>query len=322
VNVFFKYKKSTIALIVLAASGGIWYWQRGAEPQPVYREAVARRDDIELAILATGIVQPRNRLEIKPPIAGRIEQVPVQEGQNVARGQLLAMMSSSERAALLDAARAKGAQELKQWQELYRATPIYAPMNGTVIARNVEPGQTVSATDAVLVMSDRLAIKAQVDETDIAKVRRGQYARVTLDAYPDQAFDGVVEQIAFDAKTVNNVTTYEVDVLPQKIPSFMRSGMTANVNFIVSTKKDVVVVPTQAIRFADGNSHVLVPAVAKKDPPLTKSVQTGLSDGRRTEVLAGVAAGDIVLVPQIANGRASSGANPFGPSNRTGGGRR
>ncbi|MCK7497341.1 MAG: efflux RND transporter periplasmic adaptor subunit [Comamonadaceae bacterium] len=128
------------AAAALAAAGGWYAWRGGGEQQPEYRPVQVTRGDIDVTVLSVGVVQPRNRLEIKPPIPGRVEQVLVPEGRSVARGTVLAWMSSTERAALLDAARGKGPEEVKRWEELYRATPILAPIDGTVILRNVEPG--------------------------------------------------------------------------------------------------------------------------------------------------------------------------------------
>src|SRR5512139_343310 len=211
-------------LLLLGVGGALWYWRAGREAAPAYREVSATRGEIETTILSTGLVQPKNRLEIKAPIPGRADEVLVDEGQKVHRGQILAWMSSTERAALIDAARARGPEEVKRWEELYRATPILAPLDGTLITRNLEPGQTFTSVDAVFVMSDFLVVNAQVDETDLAQIRLRQSASIVLDAYPDQSFTGKVSQIAYDAKTVNNVTTYVVEVLPDKTPHFMRSG--------------------------------------------------------------------------------------------------
>ncbi len=103
------YKKTLAAVLLMLVVGGAYgIWRYTAEPAPAYRELTITRGDIDVTVLATGVVQPSNRLEIKPPIAGRVEQVLVNEGQHVRRGQVLAWMSSSERAALIDAARAKG----------------------------------------------------------------------------------------------------------------------------------------------------------------------------------------------------------------------
>lgn len=234
-----KNKALTVGLIILLGLGTLIFYgvkKQSKSSEESYREVAVQRSDLEVTILSTGTVQPQNRLEIKPPVAGRIERVLVKEGQKVRVGQILAWMSSTERAALLDAARAQGADEIKKWEELYKPTPILAPLSGIVILKNVEPGQTFTTTDAVFALSDRLTVKAQVDETDIAEIKVKQTAIVTLDAYPDQKIPAVVDQIAFEAKTVSNVTTYIVDVVPDSEPEFMRSGMTANIKFFVKSK--------------------------------------------------------------------------------------
>src|SRR3972149_796791 len=189
-----RYKKTLIALLVVVVVAAAYTsWKASNKPTAANRVLPVTRGDIDITVLATGVVQPANRVETKPPIPGRVEEVLVREGKLVRRGQILAWMSSSERAALIDAARAKGPEELQRWQELYRRTPIIAPIDGTIILRKAEPGQTFQSQDAVLVMSDRLIVRAQVDETDIGKVKLRQPARVTLDAYSDQPIDGVVD---------------------------------------------------------------------------------------------------------------------------------
>jgi membrane fusion protein, macrolide-specific efflux system len=313
-----KHRKAVvIGVLALAVAGaGFVYLRKGDDDQPAYREVAATRGDIAVTILSTGVVQPQNRLEIKPPIAGRAEEVLVKEGDVVKKGQILAWMSSTERAALIDAARAKGPEELKRWEELYRPTPVLAPIDGVIILRNIEPGQTFTATDAVLVMSDRLIVMAQVDETDIAQIKLKQRAGIVLDAYPDRPFDGRVDQIAYDATTVNNVTTYNVEVLPDKVPSFMRSGMTANVSFVTASRKDVPLVPSEAIAVRNGEPYVLVAPEKGGAAPQRRVIKTGLTDGKHTEVLDGIAPGERVLVKRLQTGLAQTGTNPFMPFGR------
>ncbi|MBI3897044.1 MAG: efflux RND transporter periplasmic adaptor subunit [Gammaproteobacteria bacterium] len=316
-NAGFKYKKIVIGVVLLIVAGASFIgWRSASHTESMYRPATIARGDIEVTTQATGVVKPRNRLEIKPPIAGRVEQVLVREGQHVTHGQVMAWMSSSERAALLDAARAKGADELKRWEELYRPTPVIAPIDGTLILRNAEPGQTFQNLDAIFVISDRLVVKAQVDETDIARVQLRQSARVTLDAYASDVLSAVVEQVAFDSTAVNNVTTYEVDVLPEKTPPFMRSGMTANVSFVVAAKHDIVLAPAEAVRGRGSKMFVLVPAADTRAPPVEREVQLGLSDGRHSEVLAGLAEGETVLIPQLTASTGGTGGSPLMPGRR------
>lgn len=265
-----------------------------------YREVPVQRGDLDVSIQSTGNVEPKNRFDIKTPIAGRIDEVLVKEGQLVKKGEVLAWMSSTERASLLDAARAQGPKALKRWEKNYRPTPILAPISGTIIHRSVEPGQSFTPVDTVLVMSDLLTVKAQVDETDISQVRLKGIATIILDAYPSQEIRAHVEHIAYDARTVNNVTTYIVDVLPEQTPEFMRSGMTANVTFSLASKKNVLSIPNDSLRVQDDKYSVLIKT---PDQPLEKIIKVGLTDGKSTEVVSGLSEGDTILAAEITPGK-------------------
>jgi macrolide-specific efflux system membrane fusion protein len=315
---------AVLAAVVLLAAG-YWVFRSRQKPSALmnYQEIRVTKGDLQSKILSTGVVQPENRLEIKAPIPGRVEKVLVDEGYNVKKGQVLAIMSSTERAALLDVARSKGPEELKKWEDYYQAAPIMAAIGGTVILRNVQPGQTVTSSDTLLVMSDRLTVKAQVDETDIAQIVLKQDAHITLDAYPDKPVDAHVDQIAFDATTVNNVTTYVVDVLPDKAPPFMRSGMTANITFFVESREGVLRIPSSAIQFNDGRSYAQTGPIRKGGEPGLREVKTGLNDGKLTEILSGLSEGDTVLIPQLKSDEAAASKSPANPLNPLmGGGRR
>jgi macrolide-specific efflux system membrane fusion protein len=278
-----------------------------------YHEAGVEKGPFTEMILSTGSVAPENRLAIRPPIGGRIEKILVREGQTVTAGTVLAWVSTTERAALLDSARAEGEAELAQWEQYYRPTPVYAPIRGMIILRNLEPGQSFNAGDTLLVMSNRLTVKAQVDETSISKVSVGQKAQVILDAYPGETLEAKVVHRGFDSKTVNNVTSYVVDVLPDKVPPHMLSGMTATVRFILQEIPDAVQVPNEAIQAENGNA-----CLRKKQsgPDRCIPVKTGPSGEKKTVILSGVDSGEVLLVPDLkpidAN-RKSMPSNPFSP---------
>ncbi len=304
-----KKKWLWIGIGILVLGGGFFIWKKNQSPRMAFKNYQVERGDLQVSILATGTVQPENRLEIKSPVAGRIDRVLADEGHKAHKGEVLAWMSSTERAALLDAARARGPEEVQKWEELYKPAPIIAPLAGTVILRNVEPGQTITATEAVFAMSDRLTVKAQVDETDIAKIKLHQKADIILDAYPDQTLPAVVDQIAYEAKTVNNVTTYVVDVLPEKTPDFLRSGMTANVRFMQESKKDILLLPSEAIILSGGKSKVML----KNDEGQNeeREIETGLSDGKKTEIVSGLAENDKVVRADLSKMEKQGSSNPF-----------
>jgi len=302
-----------ILAIVLAVLGVFWF-KSSSHPSAVYKEATVSRGSFEVRILSTGVVQPENRLEIKSPVAGRVEEILVKEGQRVRRGQVLVRMSSTERAALLDSAREQSESEMKKWEDYYKPASILAPLDGMIILRNIEPGQSITSADVLLAMSDRLTVKAQVDETDIAMIKVQQKATIVLDAYSQEGIDAVVDQIAFEAKNINNVTTYIVDVLPKNPPAFMRSGMTANVNFNLESRENVLLIPTEAIRTKDGKTYVLTYSTEDSSKTTERIIELGTSDGKKTEVVSGLSEGEIILLSEIEARALSKGrglGNPF-----------
>lgn len=310
---------AAIALVLAIAFAIRGCAQRGAKKSDAnLRRVSVGRQTLRVIKTATGEVTPQNRVEIKPPIAGRIEEVLVHEGDAITQGQMLAWMSSAERAALLDAARSQGPEELKRWESAYKAAPLVSPLNGTLIVRAVEPGQTVTTSDPVVVIADRLIVKAQVDETDIASIAVGQTASISLDAFSQETIAARVDHVAYEAKTVNNVTIYEVDVLPDKAPDFMRSGMTATVTFIVSEQPGALVVPSEAVHQGPKGPSVSVPGKNIWDQPALSAVETGITDGKMIEIVSGLKEGDTVLAPSLRLPRTGrdQGRNPFSPFGR------
>ncbi len=308
-----------IGIVLAAGSVGWYYSSHGAADAPAYREISVERGDLKIVVMTTGTVRPQNRLEIKSPIAGRIEETLVKEGEKVHKGQILAWMSSTERAALMDAARAKGATELAYWEQLYKPTPLVAPLDGQIIARKIEPGQTVTASDPLYVMSDRLIIEAQVDETDIGRIVLDQPTDLTLDAYPQNVISGRVDEIAYEAKVVNNVTTYSVEVLPLVTPAYLRSGMTANLRILTAATNGVLLLPSEAIHKAKDQASILQPNPSGKGQPIATPIVTGLNDGKQTEIQSGLKEGDIVLIKSskyMAGSKAEQKTNPFLPTRR------
>ncbi|MDR2709697.1 MAG: efflux RND transporter periplasmic adaptor subunit [Elusimicrobiota bacterium] len=310
-------KKIFIAIPIIAVIVILFFVFRKTAPKIVVQTQISKQN-ISLGFRLAGEVSARNRIEIKSQFSGRIESIEVEEGQRVTKGQTLVLMSSSERAAMLDAARSTSQKDYERWQAIYRETPIVAPMNGFIILRDKEPGQTVSASDVILAMADDLVVNANVDETDLKYISLLQRVQMYLDAYPDQSFEGIIEHIAYEATVVSNVTVYVIRIKPINPPQVFRSGMTATINIIIDERKDVWAIGVEYVLQINGKNFVTVLKNTNKknerqtDAPEGKQahnrskalpknfelreVELGLSDGRFVEVVSGLNEDDTIVV--------------------------
>lgn len=323
-----KTKLIVVLILTITVISGLTLWNKIFK-KIQYEEIQVKKGNISLSFRVNGTVEPKNRLPIKTQIAGRIEEILVQEGDKVKKGQIIAWVSSAERAALLDIAKIQGEQEYKKWQEVYKPTPITAPLDGFVIVRDKEPGQTITTADYIVVMADELIIKAYVDETDLRHIKLHQLVKCSLDAYPGIKFLGKVEHIAYESTLINNVTVYEVKIKPifkksnsngsprheyrfkknyvfkpeKNIVSILRSGMTATVEVVTQEKNEVLILPTSAVQNVGKEKFVLLKTTNKI---VRQPIETGLSDGKNIEITSGLKEGDIVLIPKTSYGGSSS----------------
>ena len=312
-----------IALIAAVAVAGYFYFSKGSKKVSLF-EIHPTRGEISVELKLDGNVNPRNLLEIKPQVAGRIEDVLVVEGQRVKKGEILAWMSSTDRAALLDAARAQGDAEVKKWQDVYKPTPIVAPLDGFIINRDKEPGQTVALGDDILVMADQLIIEANVDETDLRNIVLRQQVNIVLDAYPDKKFPGVIEHIAYQSTVINNVTVYQVKILPKSVPASFRAGMSATIQAVSQKKEDVLMLPSDAITYKNNASFVTI-KTGKGNTTELRKISVGITNGKSIEIVSGLTEDDLVVVPQKDIPKSSSssrGGNMMGGIFGGGGGAR
>ena len=290
-----KKSKSSVAkwllmafLVLVALAAGAWYYLNRSIASPTYDYLQAQRGPLQVTLRESAIIAPEHRLNVTPPIPGRIDTINVQNGVAVKQGQVLAWISSTDRAALMDAARAAGGKEIAFWQDVYKAAPLVAPLDGHIISTAVVPGEVVVAAQTCFTMSDHLIVQASVDETDLDHVWLGQTAVITFDSFPEAELTGTVHDIAYDSTTVNNVTTYLVNIFLKDTPAYVRSGVSANVFLIVSDRKNILLVPTDALT---PEGEVLV-VRGKDQPPALQKIKVGATDGVSTEVLSGLNEGD------------------------------
>lgn len=313
-----KIKSPAVIIVVIIIAVFILFKVKAkSNSGEIIKEISPVLGSIRTEISTTGTILPKNRLEIKPQVNGRVESVLVKEGEKVKAGQALAWMSSTERAAILDAARGQGEDKLKYWQEVYKPIALLAPIDGEVIVATTQPGQTVTTNDAVVVLSDHLISRAQVDETDIGKIKLDQAAIISLDAYPDSKIKAKVEHIYYESKTVNNVTIYEVDLIPEENPEFFRSGMNSTVNFIVQNKENVLLLPQEALQKEDGEDYCLVKKGGKGRAQKT-AVVLGIADDKDVEIVSGLTLEDKIILKtkKYSLPKSNSGKNPFMPQRR------
>lgn len=218
-------------------------------------------------------------------------------------------------------------------QNLDYAT-ITSPIDGVVLSREVEEGQTVAAsfeTPTMFTIANdlrKMQVIADVDEADIGQVREGQRVTFTVDAYPDDTFNGEVTQVRLYPTTENNVVTYEVVINAPNPDLKLKPGLTANITVYTMEKNDILLAPLRAFRFTPNDPALQTPTAQRGEevvwlqtPEGLKAsvVKTGVSDGINQEIISGVKEGDLLVtgiqlddIPQM--GGPADETNPFMPS--------
>ena len=196
---------------------------------------------------------------------------------------------------------------------------ITSPIDGTVISKSVEEGQTVAASfntpELFTIAKDltNMQVVANVDEADIGNVKEGDRVTFTVDAYPDDTFEGTVKQVRLEATTTNNVVTYEVVISAPNADLKLKPGLTANVTIYTQERSGVLAVANKALRFTPtketvGKDMKIVDCKGKNkvwtlnDKTLTAHpVTIGQTDGINTEITKGLKQGDKIVTEIVVN---------------------
>lgn len=236
----------------------------------------------------------------------------------------------------------KAVQQVKTAQESVKKAEtnlnyatITSPIDGVVLSKAVEEGQTVAASfstpELFTIAQDltNMRVIANVDEADIGDVKEGERVSFTVDAFPNDVFEGQVTQVRQEATTTNNVVTYEVVISAPNEQLKLKPGLTANVTIYTAEKQGVLSVSTKALRFTPTPETVGKMKIADckgKNKLWTKqgntlqahSVQLGMSDGIHTEILSGLAEGTeiVTTVTELAEEETAAAPqekSPFAP---------
>ena len=343
------YKKSIIvAVVVLVASVGAYEYKSKPVVVAVGPTIQVERGDVVSMVSATGTISPLNMVDVSSKITGLIEKLEVNENDQVAVGQVLAVLDDTHLQALVAQAQAKlsnasgiyertqrladmGAvatqaldtsrSDLGVAQAAYddavsqlEETVIRAPINGQVIGKPIPAGQSVSANASspmvILTVADmsKMQIQTQVDESDIGKVQVGQKVTFTVDAYPAQTFSGVVSNVSQKATVVSNVVYYNVLVDVDSAKNLLKPTMTARVSIIIAKSKNALSVPLAAVKANNGQQYVMVVQNGKTQNTL---VTAGITGDNKIEILSGLTEGD-EIVASSAKTQATSGGQGSG----------
>ena len=214
---------------------------------------------------------------------------------------------------------------------------IYSPIDGVVISRAVDEGQTVAAmfnTPKLFVIANdlrKMRVIADVDEADIGQVKEGQKVIFTVDAFPDEHFEGSVTQVRLEPIVTSNVVTYEVVIDAPNPDLKLKPGLTASITVLTHEKTNVLMIPLRALRFQpeEETVEIVVQAgtagrksvwIQTAEGLKSKNVLTGISDGIYTEVTEGLQTGEKVITGIHLSAKATEsikskpGGNPLMPN--------
>lgn len=250
--------------------------------------------------------------------SGTVASLSVSEGSRVSVGTVVARLSSTETENQVTNSKLS----LEQQQLSYQSTvdklddyTITAPIDGTIITKNIKVGDTLDATNgqttlAVIYDLSYLTFDISLDELDVNEVAVGQKVNITCDSLTDAGtFEGTVTKVSVAGTTQNGVTTYPVTVRIDDAPDGLLPGMNVDATIVVEESKDALTVPVAAVQrgntvyvkddSAKNTDNTMVGGTTLPDGWREATVETGLSDDNNIEITSGLSEGDVVYVPQV-----------------------
>jgi HlyD family secretion protein len=312
-KLFVDYNSQVTKGQVIAQIDPAIFTSQVEQSQGNYQSAMANLSKLKATALDASRTLTRNRQLLKEGIVSQADFDTAETNYQEAKEAI--------RAAEGNVLQTRGASRQAQ-TNLHYAT-IRSPVDGVVVSRNVDVGQTVAAsfqTPTLFTIAQdltKMQINTSVDEADIGKVQVGQPAFFTVDAYPEIQFKGLVSQVRIAPIITQNVVTYDVVIIVENKELKLKPGMTANVSIEVMRKDNVLTIPSAALRFKPSDEEATTrqrssarPQPGKqldqnvfelKDNKLVPaSVQTGISDDTHIEIVAGeLRPGQEVVVDQV-----------------------
>ncbi|MDE2141743.1 MAG: HlyD family efflux transporter periplasmic adaptor subunit [Elusimicrobia bacterium] len=287
------------AFVAAAAAVGGWAWKKhaAAPPPDAADAAVVTRGDLEKHFVDSGEIAPKNYVDIASQVSGRVVKITVDEGSRVRRGDELCVIQPGRSEA-----------------ERYVPTSVVAPIDGVVMRYQHQGSGEASALARVgdyvtgLVESNsptylmtvadltRLVVRMKISEMDVLKLREGMEVKVTVDAIPNATFPAKVSLVSPQAEKDNNgIKSFRVDVALAKNDPRLKPGMTARVDGLLESRRNVLKIPLSAV-FEEGDTSVAyVGEAGSKEKPRKVTLKLGLRNETDAELLSGLKAGEKLL---------------------------
>jgi len=329
-----KKKAISWIIIILIAIGGIYYFTKPKDEGDKYVTATASKMDVVQTVSVTGGITPVRKANISFEGSGTVEAIYVEVSDEVKKGDKLAkidnsVMRSQLNEAYLELERQQeilGQARRADWDDLspdekaaaklleekarasvwtvqsqLKKTTLYSPIDGTVIKKYVDVGELVAMTSPIITVMGEggFEIKAEIPESDIAKIEIGQKANVTFDAFSsDEIFEVEVSEIEPAATIIQDVVYYEVTFNILTNDERFRVGMSADMDIATAEKDGVLAVPGQAVKSEDGKKYVEILIINEDNKEETKKVdiKAGLrGDDGMVEIISGLKEGEEVI---------------------------
>lgn len=326
-----KWKKRVIWIVVIlaAVAGGFFYFT-SKKTKTTYTTEEAKRIDVKQTVSVTGTINPDTMINLGFKVSGIVKEMGVDVGDTVKKGQRLAKVDPSTLLAELEASN----QDIEYYDETYdfmkdnkdtyekeqreaqkalvrkaealnRAarikvgeTYIYAPISGTIIKRNADPGEIAIYNSTILTVAEgEMEIEADVPESDIIKVSLGQKADISFDAFPvDVIFEAEIIKIEPASTIIQDVVYYKVKLKLDNVDEKVKTGMSCDVDIKTAERKGVIAIPLRAVKTEGDKKYVEVLKDEKNSITEKVYVTTGLEgDDGIVEIKSGLNGGEKVI---------------------------
>lgn len=356
-----KHRWQTVAALILVAGGGYYHFvykpSQSSQATPTFQTGTVKKADIRKTVTGSGQVYARERVDLKPVVAGdaiEVLRVAVKDDQEVKKGDLIAVLDTADaEKAVRDALLSVRSAEIKmtQTKKLYAGKTeddrlnrqaqevvlmqarnrladareeladysVRAPFDGIVTGLSVAAGDSISRSDVLAsVITKEMHARVLLNEIDAADVETGNTAELSFDALGGRKMTGTVTKMDTIGTISQNVVSYTVEIAFDASEAALKPGMSADVEILIEEKRDVLTVPSSAMKSDDRGEYVLVPKTGTESsqgngaggfrdlPYRPARVETGIADEAMTEIVSGLSEGDSIVIQVSSAGDATA----------------